>query len=544
MRFVNIDTIIKNKNISEDLIIKILNTLKLKETSINYELMCTDKDSLLVLDDITIYDDLLNSTFDDHKTNIYILKENNKTKLHCFKSHFDKIQIRSLKQKLSDISTGYIIKQFNDKNFKEFFRYFYITIDTLLASYGKYKNLRIPEDICLFYKGGNIFRMLLHDISKLIESEEYISLLKRSDADFQLFINPELKDYNNIFQEISILVIYSLMLFKVKKSNLIFDFIKLKDDLLLLYKEELENTLGSIKTIEFVDNNTKKDFSIEPSVYNKENIVIYKEYTSLLENIPKIKKNNEFFISRNTSLNFTRKDNLKSVFDLIRMKRNIRIKYILESDNTPHIISVPCEIIDVSIPKGDDYGLMTIKNKMNKYIRLYKLNDTLTFWAPNINYMIKDLDDVLFKQSEYPWSDLKIDKRLIRYFLSLLFHYIITNTESDIVLTLNKFKQDLKELLLFIECYNAKNSCEDNTSRLFYIKYKKISKKINSIKDKEEKLRELGKFNIFNKKLIIILKNLIKEIDNLIINLDKVTKLKLLKIYKNLVIDHKIVALG
>jgi len=551
MRFIKADKILNSHKVSFETIKKILATVKLEDTNINFELMCSTKKDNLYLEDITLYDDIINTMDNDKKSQFYILKSNNKTKAICFKTRNDRIQNRTLKQKLADVSTSYLISQFNDETFSEFFKCFYVPINAFIKSYAKMNNLRIPEDICFFYKGGNLFRILLNDISKLMESKEYLSLLKRSDADFQLFINPDLVNYEKIFKELSILVIYNLMLFKktiIQKG--LFDFFKIKStDLCKLYKEVFDSYGIKIKNIEILDNKYRSDFSIEPILYNDEKMVLFKEHTTLIENVPKLKSGKEFFISRNTALNFSRKDNLKSVFDLIRMKRNIQIKIITENNETKYI-SVPCEIIDVSIPKGEDYSLYSTKKTINKYVKLYVYpTKSFDFWGPNINYMIKDLNDVLFKQSEYPWSDTKIDKRAIRYFISLLFHQIMRGIldKQDIVINLNNFKKELTGTIRFLECYIDKSSCElDNNymSRLMANKYGKLSNKINAIKDLKKRAEEINNFNAFNKKIIIILKNLTREIDNLIANSSKITKDKINNIYNKLIVSQITSALG
>jgi hypothetical protein len=551
MRFIKTDKIIESQKISHNAIEKILSTVKLEDTTINFELMCNNNKDKLYLEDITLYDDLINTMDNDKKSQFYILKNNNKTQAICFQARTDRVQNRTLKQKLADISTSYLISQFNDDTFSEFFKSFYVPIDAFIKTYGKMHNLRIPEDLCFFYKGGNLFRILLGDISKIMESKEYISLLKRSDADFQLFINPQLKNKEQIFKDLSIIVIYNLLLFKKTIFNKgLFDFFKIKPhELCKLYSEVFESYNIKLKNIEIIDNIYRSDFSIEPITYNDEKMVLFKEHKTLIQNVPKLKISKEFFISRNTALNFTRKDNLKSVFDLIRMKRNIQIKITTETNEVKYI-SVPCEIIDVSIPKDDDYSLHSTKNTINKYVRQYIFQSkSFNFWAPNINYMIKDLNDVLFKQSDYPWSDPKIDKRAIRYFISLLFHQIMRGIldKQDIVINLNNFKKELKGTINFLECYTDKSSCEiDNNymSRLMANKYDKLSKKINNIKDIKLRAEEINKFNNFNRKIVIILKNLIKEIDNLISNSSKINKTKMNNIYNKLIISHITSALG
>jgi hypothetical protein len=541
MRFINIDKVMEKRVVSTKAIESILAHTNLKDSSVNYEILCQEKEDFL-LEDVTIYDDLVG------KNNLYVFKDSDKMQMICFKPKYDRIQIRTIKQILADISTSYLIDQFDDNTFAEFFKHFNIPMNALIEAYAKLYKLRIPEDICFFYKGGNIFRILLRDISRIMESREYISLLKRSDADFQIFINPKLKNYKQIIKDISILVIYCLIIFKkiIFKKNL-FEFFRIKEsELLPMYKKELEaNGIGKIINMELVIPSNRKDFSIEPSDYNGEKIVMYREHDSLLDNVPKLRNQSDFFISRNTALRFARKDNLKSVFDLIRMKRNIKIRFKTDNGKIT-TLSVPCEIIDVSIPKDDDYGMNSLKDKIDKYIRPYNfvnLKESFMFWAPTVNYMIKDLDDVLFRQNEYPWSDLKIDKRASRYFLSLLFHQIMIALidKEDLISRLRLFKNELNGLINFLNCYAVKNSCEveyDNISRLFMTKYLKLSKKINMIKNDKEKVTEIHSFVAFNKKLVIIIKNLTKEIDNLIANMGKVNMDKLSKIHEQLTITH------
>jgi len=558
MKYIDVDKLIYNKKISEKTIKNLLSTVKLENTNINYEIMCSDDDDDKHLDEITLYDDFVNTMDNNLKSQFYVIKSDNKTKGLCFKVHDDRVQDRTLKQKLADTSTSYLINQFNDQTFSEFFKYFYVPMDIFINTYAQMNNLRVPEDICFFYKGGNLFRILLSDISKLIESQEYLSLLKRSDADFQLFINPNLnKNYDKYFNDLSLIVIYNLMLFKrTIISHGLFNFFKIKPmELSKLYLDVFKDYNVKIKNIEIVKDAYRDDFIVQPIFYEDndkgiiEEMVFYKEYKSLITNMPKIIGARDFYISRNTALKFKRKDNLKSVFDLIRMKMNIKIKVILENNDIEYI-NVPCEVIDVSIPKGDDYSLESTKDVINKYVRQYIFSQKeFSFWAPNINYMIKDLNDVLFKQADYPWTDVKIDKRVTRYFISLLFHQIMTGilNKQDVVINLKNFKKEIKGTIHFIECYIFKEMCETGDyymSRLFSNKYEILSKKINIIKNKEKQIQELKNFTIFNKKMLIILKNLIKGIDNLIENSDKLTKKKIENIYNMLIVSKITTALG
>jgi hypothetical protein len=543
MKFLDINKIIKQQKVSEVSIRNILASTDLPETSLNFELACKSKN--LYLEDITAYDDMMNSV--DNKSHMYLIKNTSGgSEIMCFKPLDSRIQGRSLKARLADISTGYLIGQFEDDTFLAFFKTFYVPMLALVETYASMHKLRIPEDLCFFYKGGNLFRMLLGDISKLFASQEYRDLLKRSDADFQMYINPELKNYEKVFNDISKLVLYNLALFKKNLGGL-FDFFKINEDKLAeAYKKEMEASGMNIKSISFVEKIHRKDFTIQPTMYNSERVVIYQEHQNILRGAPIVKVNKEFFISRNTALDFTRKDDLKSVFDLIRMKRNIKIHVTTDKEVIP--VSVPCEIIDVSIPKKADYGMNSTRKNINGFIKKYHIAG-FEFWAPSINYMIKDLDDILFKQSDYPWMDGKIDKRAIRYFVSLLFHNIMTGImqKEDLVERLGGFKKEIKSMINFLECYIEKGNCDldpNQFSRILQVKYAKLSKRINKIKKTSERAQELENFKKFNIKLSGILKDLIKQIDALISDMSKVNKKKLEKIHENLLLSHFVSVIG
>ena len=568
MRLINSD-IIMNKGISSDAIKKILKTYKIQDVDINLELLCKQDVSDYYIDDVTLYDDLLNSNDPrNKKTNMLILKDSkrkdHKSELICFKPHQDRIQVRTLKQKLGDISTSYVIEQFTDNTYTEFFRHFYVPMNAFITAYAKMQGLRVPEDICIFYKGGNLFRILLNDITKLMDSrKQYQDLLKRSDADFQIFINPTIPNYSRVFQDVSNLVLYNLSIFRkcIHQKDL-FKFLKIDEIVLCnLFKKEFENSgIHDIASISLLNKNSKRDFSINNVDYGGDDVILYKEHASILANIPKVKVSKEFFISRNTTLNFTRKDDLIANFDLTRMKRNIRIK-VIKKDNTVQILNVPCEVIDVSIPKGKDHALHSMQNNINHYIKKFEFvssssnsnsnsnsgSNRFTFWSPNINYMVKDLDDVLFKQNDYPWSDIKINKRMMRYFISLMFHYIMMGIleKKSIVERLKSFNEELESMIVLNECYIYKKDCDaTSVSRILEVKFKKLSLRINKIKNLEEKKEQLKLFVEFNEKIRIILKALIKDVKSIIENYSSISEKKLNNIFNKLIVHQSTFILG
>lgn len=553
MKFIDVDKLIKNKTVSKKTIDEII-SLKLNDTTINYELSCISPKDDVILEDTTVYDDFINSSDVNLKSQLFVLNNitNNKQEFICFNQKDDRTSVRTLKQKLADISTGYITKQFSDDDFAKFIMYFYSPLNILLTSYANYYKLDIPKDIVLLYKGGNIFRILLQDILKIFESQDFLSILKRSDVDLQIFIRPTLENYDKVFNDISVLVIYSLMLFKktIHKHN-IFGFFKINtEELFPLYRDEIEKSGVKVKSIELLSGN-RKDFSIEPSEYNGKKMILYKNKQNLLVgDIPNIKESKDFFISRNTALSFVRKNDIRSNFDLIRMKKNIQIK--VTTTDEVFKISVPCEVIDVSIPKKIDYGVNSLSKNVVKFIKNYNFKNNeleYNFWAPNINYMIKDLDDVLFSQNDYPWSDLKIEKRLIRYFLSLIFFYIMLaiNDNTSIKSKIKDVEKEFISIINLLECYNKKIDCafDDNKmSSIFHNKYKKIIIHINKIKNEEKRKEEFVNMNNFNSNVIKILQDFIKELNTLIKNYTEDTDTKLRKIYDKIIIDKTITKMG
>jgi hypothetical protein len=94
-------------------------------------------------------------------------------------------------------------------------------------------------------------------------------------------------------------------------------------------------------------------------------------------------------------------------------------------------LNAPFEIIDVSIPKGHDYGLRKLHANARRLLKTYTFGKDLTFMAPSVEYLLIDLHDLLFKQNEYPWTDVKYIKRMMRYFLIMTVFTIVERLEEE-----------------------------------------------------------------------------------------------------------------
>lgn len=154
--------------------------------------------------------------------------------------------------------------------------------------------------------------------------------------------------------------------------------------------------------------------------------------------------NTNLYISYNNSINM-RKGFIDVHFNLLRIKINFSLTYkkLHPNGNTyTHILNVPGEYIDVSIPNytnQDPVYVMSHMSDPNPPVIKYRLNinDKPKIQINGFSYLyfIKDLETVLFYQNSPPWLDKKYKKRIIRlmilYFVEL-FKNIITQEEQDV----------------------------------------------------------------------------------------------------------------
>lgn len=533
MRFIDSVKLSNSQKISRDRVLNIIKQCSFVKP--DYQTMLCEKSSNddIILEEIYTYNDVYNTVKFNKKTATYVYKDikNKKNYMMCFKPDQEISRFRSVKQKLGDVSTSYILQTMTDKDFQRMIHTFYTSTNTVIEAYAKAKQLQVPSDICFFYKGGNLFRILLNDLVTLLDDVTYNALLKRSDADFQLFINPDIDNYQETYDELSLLMTY--MLYCMKKTLHIDNFniyISNPPSLIKDYAKLLTEAGISFSKINILPDATRKDFLIAPTVIdNNETMVMYKEVSFLIDNIVNLGES-PYFISRNTAIKIKRKDDTYNSFDLLRVKYNIYI----DVDGT--VLSVPSEVIDVGIPKRDDNTIPALTKHANKLLVKYKFNNNglrFDFWAPSLNYMIKDINEILFKQNEYPWHDKKVTKRIQRYLLSLLMHYIVSSVNDDIFEAIMEYRNELKLLEKLLVCINDEQQCEisghESMAGIFYGKYMLIMKKLNKIKNITERVDEIRQFKEFNVDVIKVIKQLSRAATNLLSS----PKLSLLRTLKN-----------
>lgn len=518
MRYLDIHKLSKTGKISSERLSKIIKDCKFVVKDLDTTLCEANNASDVLLEEVTTYDDVFNKVFLHQKTSMYVYKDKvtKKQYMLCFNPTTDMALMKSIKQKLADATTSHVIQKMTDEEYETFLFKFYKSMNTVVETYANMKNLSVPDDICFFYKGGNLYRILLSELFMLFDTNQYTNLLKRSDVDFQLFINPKIPGYKTVFEELSTLVTFALYSFKKYIQSNDFNIPNVDPTALVdVYKKEYD----SHEQMQVVTDKKRQDFMLAPIKIDGQEYIMYKEVPTLLDGVPKLKPS-QFYISRNTAIRFKRKDDTYNSFDLIRMKYNIKVKI------GKVMLNVPSEIIDIGIPHDDDNTIPTLVKGAGKWIKRYNYSSNTTdvqfsFWGPSLSYLIKDVDSILFYQNEFPWQDKKIEKRLQRYLLCLILHTIVTSP-TDPIFHLTTLKNEFNKFINFLECFNNSRQCEvygdETMSGLFYAKYKKISAKLNAIANTQRLAAELKDFQTFNENVISVTKNLMVVIRQIIAN--------------------------
>ncbi len=282
----------------------------------------------------------------------------------------------------------------------------------------------------LIFKGGNVMRLvnkniqeyLPPDIKQLINNT-FGDYLKQSDNDFTIFVNPNINNYEKLFEQITYEVYYRLD--KVKKrllDNLPFYFDIFNNNKLVVHSKfrQLKDELNKKSVKLYPTQDREIIFS-----KNKKEILVYNNDLSTWGFI---------FNSLNTTLEFkgSPKDIVK--FNLVRSKVNFIINNKTE---------VGGELIDISIPHKKDQSMIGFNSThiFNKYINdnIISVNTPYGFSYDmiNVHYIVHDLIRILFKQFEYPWMAGKYEKRLAR----LLYFIFIDELNSMKILSLENIRK-------------------------------------------------------------------------------------------------------
>lgn len=385
---------------------------------------------------------------------------------------------------IKDLCTDIVVEEFfvTDESLYRFMETVYGVHDEILKYYKSIKDLD-EWDVFFIYKGGNILKFvsteflleLPHATVKEFE-KFYKPYFKRSDADYAIYINSSIDDYEIVYKELSIIA-YEIQKYlkNLFETNLeyFFDYPKYKS----CYKSDiLFKHLQKFKELEDrnIDNialgNTRAEFKDNFKYQNRDDIFVKftddEESKSLLNYVQK----NEcyFYNSFNTALHFGR-ENFNIRFNLIRTKINFTLQE--ESDYGPSTLNIGGELIDVSLAHKSDFKEEGFWKNVKSNVKVYTLENkhgSTQFLSYSVRYLIQDLETILFKQSEIPWQDCKYVKRLNRLFY---FYFI------DIFVTINSGNKRIALLkdyrTLVLDTYREDKSRLNITK--FQNKYPEIS---------------------------------------------------------------------
>ncbi len=433
---------------------------------------------------------------------------------------------------LKNVATDMVVAEFfhTEESLYNFMQLVYNTFDDTLAIYRRKKQID-EQDLFFIYKGGNVLRIVSQEF--LLElpnnatrelAKFYTPFFKRSDADFSIYLNPDVKDYDKIFKEIS-LISYLLQVYIrnvfLGNPNRYFDFTKYnygyQQKILRKYLAEFNDVEGfSFKNVSIDNANAVGTSNIYRSRADIAIQFVNKKADNTRSDVGAkfdiVKSDSYMVVSYNSALDFRAgsRDDFRVKFNLIRTK----ISFTL-TDKAGKKLNVGGELIDVSIPHRLDNKLQHFYENSEGNIEYFDLtyNDCdLKFRSYSIKYLIDDLESILFKSSDYPWEDNKYVKRLNRLFYMYfvdIFMKIDNGVERLSIL------KSLKELVLiqyaeystdiesgsdaFINRYKKDNLCVTNLPYL-------MGNLLGKIKTPEqvEELQKMSEVLIKNADFVIV----------------------------------------
>lgn len=292
-----------------------------------------------------------------------------------------------------------------------------------------YRNKRGLTELELFFifKGGNILRIIAHQfLAELPQNAKqeiegfYSQFFKRSDNDFGIYLDPEVVEYDDRFDELSTLSYYlQVDIRKVILSDAAtyFDYSRYND---AHKKKVLEAWLSKFG---MVNGETYTAIKLIPSGPDSTTMFTKEDFGASAREICKAHLEDYGTVMRvthNNALEFAGNEGVRRKFNLTRTK----LHFQLEGKKGPQ--AVEGELIDVSIGHRDDTGTQHFFDHPEGQIVSYTLKhpDTevsLTFKSYSLQYVTSDLEGILFLSFETPWEDPKYVKRLNR----LMYVYFI-----------------------------------------------------------------------------------------------------------------------
>ena len=450
---------------------------------------------------------------------------------------------KMLYDKMTDLVSSE--KVFTDNTMDYIYKFQSIVIKLIDGMINDYRNKNnIDEkDLFFIYKGGTVMKILYDKYKLKIKNNgldkffsNYNKSFSRSDSDYSVMINPYLDNHIKHYLEVN-KIVYSCLInirdiFENDNNNII-PLNNLTNDVMINKIREindiLNNTKENIGDFPLCDNlrhinniigigwknghimseeitniyydNTEKDneddiIQVNRTLLFKKNgiVPIQKiDYALTYDNknrrilLPLVNNgSNSIYLSVNeTNEYYSEKSNTK--FMLQRLKLNF-VLYYKTKDGEYGYMDCPSELVDVSIPKSGDTGMIHLYEHGNKHIfdkfRIYKyMNEgkKLEFRSYTIYGFMMDLIGILFIQNDYPWIDKKYGKRINRLLFFMFMELSLYTSGNDIIYTIYKllkkiFEKSVSILMNIDNKNNLLDELQDNIIILENIKLKNNNK--------------------------------------------------------------------
>jgi hypothetical protein len=185
------------------------------------------------------------------------------------------------------------------------------------------------------------------------------------------------------------------------------------------------------------NNKVNFDYFIQDNYKNNKllfsNKVNWNEFNVFTDKIQNIESN--YFISVNKNLDIA-KGLIDRSFELFRLRLNSNFIFKSKVDEKDKVkLNIPGEIIDISIPKFcNHHQRLYFKHKeiFNEKLNYKTDENNLDIDVFSISYLIDDLEVIFFQDNFNIWNDKKFNKRVRRYFYSILIKFIQSYLNPDI----------------------------------------------------------------------------------------------------------------
>lgn len=296
-----------------------------------------------------------------------------------------------------------------------------------------------PERIRFVYKGGNILRIVANEFvlelpghASDVINDFYNAFFKRTDADFSIYIDPKLPNFEVIHNDLTHL---TWMLQRTIREQILadpakyFDYYRLNSVSQMKMLSEFFAQIQSSDSLKDPTNTTFFGGRFEGVSFEDQHVGVrpmHAKTPDLFIAFDKAQHTVSFSpddidqklrIQVNTALDFGKATD-RSSFNLVRIKILFDARFV-DVDGNSRTHSFGGELLDVSLPKKADKGLAKFfrtPNVISRY-ELQQPNELpITFFAYTLQSLIDDLDHILFEFNTHPWDDNKYVKRLNRLF--------------------------------------------------------------------------------------------------------------------------------